>query len=110
MLSAVVAFSHMNHDLVYFPQVETVGDCYVAVTGLPEPRKDHAIAMAKFAHACLKRMKDLTRKLEVSLGPDTTDLTIRVGLHSGPVTAGVLRGERSRFQVGNSQTPFGLCR
>jgi class 3 adenylate cyclase len=27
------------------------------------------------------------------------DLTMRMGLHSGPVTAGVLRGERSRFQL-----------
>jgi hypothetical protein len=35
----------------------------------------------------------------VSLGPDTGDLAIRVGLHSGPVTAGVLRGEKSRFQL-----------
>jgi hypothetical protein len=35
----------------------------------------------------------------VILGPDTTDLQMRVGLHSGPVTAGVLRGERSRFQL-----------
>lgn len=24
---------------------------------------------------------------------------MRIGLHSGPVTAGVLRGERSRFQL-----------
>ena len=24
---------------------------------------------------------------------------MRIGIHSGPVTAGVLRGERSRFQV-----------
>jgi hypothetical protein len=32
-------------------------------------------------------------------GPDTTDLQIRVGLHSGPVTAGVLRGSKSRFQL-----------
>ena len=33
------------------------------------------------------------------LGPDTAELDLRVGIHSGPVTAGVLRGERSRFQL-----------
>jgi hypothetical protein len=44
-------------------------------------------------------MHQLTRKLEVVLGPDTADLSMRFGLHSGPVTAGVLRGERSRFQL-----------
>ena len=27
------------------------------------------------------------------------DLKMRFGLHSGPVTAGVLRGEKSRFQL-----------
>jgi class 3 adenylate cyclase len=26
-------------------------------------------------------------------------LALRIGMHSGPVTAGVLRGERSRFQL-----------
>jgi Adenylate and Guanylate cyclase catalytic domain len=31
--------------------------------------------------------------------PETGDLCIRCGLHSGPVTAGVLRGEKSRFQL-----------
>jgi class 3 adenylate cyclase len=80
-------------------KVETVGDCYVAVTGLPTPRKDHALAMARFARDCMHRMHQLTRKLEVVLGPDTADLSMRFGLHSGPVTAGVLRGERSRFQL-----------
>ena len=44
-------------------------------------------------------MNELTRKLEVSLGPETGDLCMRFGLHSGPVTAGVLRGEKSRFQL-----------
>ena len=29
----------------------------------------------------------------------TGDLTIRIGLNSGPVTAGILRGEKSRFQL-----------
>ena len=41
----------------------------------------------------------LVKKLEVNLGPDTGDLGLRIGLHSGAVTAGVLRGERSRFQL-----------
>lgn len=80
-------------------QVETIGDCYVAVTGLPDPRKDHAVVMARFARDCMIRMRTLSKKLEVTLGPDTGDLAMRMGIHSGPVTAGVLRGERSRFQL-----------
>lgn len=80
-------------------KVETVGDCYVAVTGVPEPRKDHAVVMCRFAKDCFDKLKPLLKKLEVVLGPDTGDLSMRFGLHSGPVTAGVLRGERARFQL-----------
>ena len=71
-----------------FWQVETVGDCYVAAAGLPDPRPDHALVMARFAKDCMKRMNELTKQLETSLGPDTGDLSMRIGLHSGPVTAG----------------------
>eukprot|EP00980_Cylindrotheca_fusiformis_P027416 scaffold20339_cov128-Cylindrotheca_fusiformis.AAC.16 len=80
-------------------KVETVGDCYVAAVGLPEPVDKHAVIACKFAHDCLKKMKEVTLKLEVSLGPDTGDLDLRIGVNSGQVTAGVLRGERSRFQL-----------
>jgi class 3 adenylate cyclase len=80
-------------------KVETIGDSYVAVVGLPEPRKDHAVVMARFARDCRDDMSRLTRKLEITLGPDTNDLQLRFGLHSGPVTAGVLRGQKSRFQL-----------
>eukprot|EP00980_Cylindrotheca_fusiformis_P010899 scaffold2482_cov116-Cylindrotheca_fusiformis.AAC.9 len=80
-------------------KVETVGDCYVAAVGLPEPKDDHAVVACRFARECLKKMKDATLKLEVSLGPDTSDLDLRTGIHSGQVTAGVLRGQRSRFQL-----------
>eukprot|EP00980_Cylindrotheca_fusiformis_P001064 scaffold293_cov135-Cylindrotheca_fusiformis.AAC.4 len=90
-------------------KVETVGDCYVAVAGLPEPDKEHAATVCRFARDCVKTMKEITVKLEMTLGPDTSDLDLRVGIHrlvltslffqSGQVTAGVLRGERSRFQL-----------
>lgn len=80
-----------------------MGDCYVAVTGLPEPRKDHAIAMCRFARDCMFKFRGLTKKLEVTLGPDTSELDMRMGINSGPVTAGVLRGDRSRFQVRNAR-------
>ena len=55
--------------------------------------------MARFARDVLQTMNDLTKKMEVTLGPDTGDLSLRIGLHSGQVTAGVLRGEKSRFQL-----------
>ena len=58
-----------------------------------------AVVMARFARDCMTKVHTLTKRLEVSLGPDTGDLSMRIGLHSGPVTAGVLRGERSRFQL-----------
>jgi len=80
-------------------KVETIGDSYVAVCGLPEPRKNHAVAMAKFAFACVEKMKEKTREMELTLGPGTADLRLRTGLHSGPTIAGVLRGEKARFQL-----------
>lgn len=80
-------------------KVETIGDCYLAVCGLPDPRRDHAIVMARYSRDVLEKFHLVTRMLEVTLGPDTADLGLRIGLHSGPITAGVLRGEKGRFQL-----------
>ena len=55
--------------------------------------------MCRFAWQCNQKVRDVMRGLEVRLGPDTGELRMRFGLNSGPVTAGVLRGERSRFQL-----------
>lgn len=63
--------------------VETIGDCYVAVCGLPEPRSDHAVVMARFSRECLVKFSETVKQLEVTLGPDTGDLGVRIGLHSG---------------------------
>jgi len=80
-------FSHTKAILASFQiQVETIGDSYVAVCGLPNPNEKHALMMARFAQACLEKFSWLTKQLENRLGPDTGDLGLRVGLHSGPVT------------------------
>lgn len=34
----------------------------------------------------MKEAQHIFRRLEVKLGPETTDLAFRAGLHSGPVT------------------------
>jgi hypothetical protein len=55
--------------------------------------------MARFARSILSTMRVLTQELEIALGPDTADLAFRIGLHSGPITGGVLRGDNARFQL-----------
>jgi hypothetical protein len=49
--------------------------------GLPGPTDDHAVVACKFARDCLKKMKEMTLKLEVSLGPGKADLDLRIGIH-----------------------------
>jgi class 3 adenylate cyclase len=61
--------------------------------------KDHAIVMARFARDCNEKVVKVLCNLEMTLGPDTGELAMRFGMHSGPVTAGVLRGDRARFQL-----------
>jgi class 3 adenylate cyclase len=72
----------------------------MAVTGLPEPQEDHAVRMVKFARECMiVKAPQVLRKLAVQLGGDTAELGFRVGLQSGSVTGGILRGSKSRFQL-----------
>lgn len=80
-------------------KVETVGDCYVAATGIPEAQSNHTIIMMRFSRDCMSKMSQIVHNLAATMGEDTRELTIRVGLHSGGCTAGVLRGEKGRFQL-----------
>ncbi|CAB9531005.1 natriuretic peptide receptor 2 [Seminavis robusta] len=60
-------------------------------------RIDHATTMCRFASECLDAMNQLKVQLSETLGAGTVELQFRVGMHSGPCTAGVLRGEKGRF-------------
>ena len=96
--SLYYGFDRIAHRLGVF-KVDTIGDCYVAVAGLCRTNPHHALTMARYSMECLAFMGELIKEMEVALGPGTADLGMRFGLHSGPVIAGVLRGEKSKFQL-----------
>lgn len=59
-------------------KVETIGDCYVAVCGLPSPNRDHAVCVCKFAVEVREMFNELKDRLKWKLAPDTSDLAILV--------------------------------
>jgi adenylate cyclase len=67
-------------------KIKTIGDGYMAAGGIPEPRPDHARAVAELALA----MQAALAGRESDVG-----LSLRIGIDSGPVVAGVIG--RSRF-------------
>ena len=64
-------------------KIKTIGDCYMVAGGLPEPRPDHAEAVAEMALHMLDIIEDMAAQ-------SGEPLTIRIGIHSGPVVAGVI--------------------
>jgi adenylate cyclase len=64
-------------------KIKTVGDAYMVAGGLPDPRPDHAEAVAEMA---------LAMREEVSRHPDPggQPLAVRIGIDIGPVVAGVI--------------------
>jgi adenylate cyclase len=64
-------------------KIKTMGDSYMAAAGIPIPRADHAEAAANMAIAMLEALGDVNKRTG-------NRLNIRIGLHSGPVVAGVI--------------------
>ncbi|KAI8916300.1 nucleotide cyclase [Gorgonomyces haynaldii] len=64
-------------------KVETIGDAYLGVVGCPTRTPDHAAAAVNFALDIV----EMVRGFKTEMG---SSIQIRVGLNSGPITAGVL--------------------
>ncbi|NEO87753.1 MAG: hypothetical protein F6J87_26375 [Spirulina sp. SIO3F2] len=64
-------------------KIKTIGDAYMAVSGLPQPQVNHAEMMAQMA----LKMLDAVQEVEIVEGYQAQ---VRIGLHTGPVVAGVI--------------------
>jgi class 3 adenylate cyclase len=73
-------------------KIKTVGDTYMLAGGLPEPRGDHACAVAEMAPAMLAALERTNRDLPVPL-------RMRIGIHSGDVVAGVIGTHKFVYDI-----------
>jgi class 3 adenylate cyclase len=74
-------------------KIKTTGDEYMVAGGLPIPRPDHAEAVADLA---LDMQAEVARLNE---GGKIESLQIRIGIHSGPVIAGVIGTKKFTYDL-----------
>ncbi len=92
LLNAV--FSAVDHLAIEYgiEKIKTIGDAYMAVAGLPEPRDDHAQAIARLALAMRKVVGEVSQH-------HGEDLKIRIGIHTGNTVAGVIGTHKFAYDV-----------
>ncbi|MDP9209933.1 MAG: adenylate/guanylate cyclase domain-containing protein [Actinomycetota bacterium] len=73
-------------------KIKTIGDAYMAVGGLPEPRPDHAQAVAEMA-------LDVRQEVARHLDPGGEPLAVRIGIDTGPVVAGVIGRRKFSYDL-----------
>lgn len=78
-------------------KLKTIGDCYMTVCGVPVEREDHALRTVRAAFDMLDAVS--------AYRPDSISLDkgpffrMRVGVHSGPVVAGVIGNKKYSYDV-----------
>ncbi len=73
-------------------KIKTIGDAYMCGGGIPEPTDDHAAEMARLAI----EMRDALAQYAEDSGEA---LQIRIGLHTGPVVAGVIGKSKFAYDL-----------
>jgi class 3 adenylate cyclase len=73
-------------------KIKTVGDAYMVAGGLPEPRPDHAQAVADLA---LSMRMEMARRIDTGGQP----LQARIGIDTGPVVAGVIGADKFSYDL-----------
>jgi len=73
-------------------KIKTIGDAYMVVGGLPDPRPDHAVAVADMALAMREEVAGRS-------DPSGGRLAVRIGIDTGPVVAGVIGTSKFSYDL-----------
>lgn len=73
-------------------KIKTIGDAYMVASGVPEPRDDHAAALARMALDMLGEVRAVARETGI-------DVNVRAGMASGPMMAGVIGKRKFSYDV-----------
>jgi|SRR5450432_2647763 adenylate cyclase len=73
-------------------KIKTVGDAYVVAGGVPDYRADHASAIADLALVMQAQSREFAEKTG-------QPITIRIGINSGPVVAGVIGKKKYAYDL-----------
>jgi class 3 adenylate cyclase len=73
-------------------KIKTIGDAYMVAGGLPDHKADHAEAIAEMA----LEMRTALEALKPVLGEA---ISIRIGIHTGPVVAGVIGKKKFIYDI-----------
>ena len=73
-------------------KIKTIGDAYMVVAGLPDPVPDHTARLARMGLAMLETVERLRADSGLSIA-------LRIGMASGPVTAGVIGTRKFSYDV-----------
>jgi class 3 adenylate cyclase len=73
-------------------KIKTVGDAYMVAGGLPDPRPDHAQAVAEMALA-------IRDEVASRIDPSGQPLAVRIGIDTGPVVAGVIGTSKFSYDL-----------
>ena len=77
-------------------KIKTIGDSYFAVSGLNENSQDSAVNLIKMA------LKMLQSIVKINNESNLMELGIRIGIHSGPVVAGVIGKNKFAYDLWGS--------
>lgn len=80
-------------------KIKTIGDAYMAVSGLPTERPDHALAALQAALEMRDFMDARPPIVSASANRPELRFKVRIGLHSGPVVAGVVGSRKFAYDV-----------